>query len=260
MAELTSEVLQTSQETPPAQGSESDPTAEFTQESGGEEQPEHSNESPDQGKPDDQAGQQQEQRPSRVERRISSLIGKLKEANGQQPASPRFGQQNQAVISQQEIEEGALDPYAFEQRIQQRIASEVDTRVNQAIQMNEVNIEYKHAVQEHEADLQSIADQNLDPDIEAEAAAEYNRLNHQTNPITGELMFVPAVKFSEIVSKLTARAERLAAKMASQTREYRHGVSQTSAVPASGNLSNSKRVGGDTTDFSEFEQAFASKA
>src|SRR5690606_33986233 len=152
-----------------------------------------------------------EQKPSRVERRISSLIGKLKESQ-KPPMSPKVGQQAQPLIAQQEIDEGALDPVAFEQRVQQRIDSEVDSRGERAMQMAEINTEYKHAVKEHETDLQSVADSDLDPDIEAEAAAEYNRLNHQINPLTGELMFVPAVKFSEIVSKLTSRAEKIAAK------------------------------------------------
>lgn len=259
MAEETQEVVQTSQETPPAQGSESDPTTEFTQESGGEEQPEQSSENQDKEKPETQAVQQ-EQKPTRVERRISSLIGKLKESTQRPLPNRGTGGQNQPFISQQEVEEGALDPVAFEQRVKQQIDSEVDARVNQAVQMIEVNTQYKNAVEEHEADLQRVAGEGLDPEIEAEAAAEYNRLNHQTNPLTGEMMFVPAVKFSEIVSKLISRAEKIAARMTSQNKEYRRNVSQTSAITPSGNLSNSKKVGGDTTDFTEFEQAFASKA
>lgn len=259
MAEQTQEVLQTSQDTPPAQESKSNPIDDFSQESGGEEQSEHSSE--DQaGKPENQPGQQEEQKPSRVERRISSLLGKLKESGQSAPEVKKAAPEKPPYISQQEIEAGEIDPVAFEQRLQQRIDSEVDSRVERALQMAEIKNQYTSAVKDHEADLESISQQELDPDIENEAAAEYERLNHQINPLTGEPMFVPAVKFSEIVAKLTARAEKIAEKMAVQNKVYRQTVSQTSAITPSSSLSSSKKIGGDTADFTEFEQAFASKA
>lgn len=252
MADENQEVQQTSQDAPPAQGSESTPSPDQALLEQGlegkEEQPEHSSESQE-GNPEDQAGQQNG-KPTRIERRMDNLLSKLKESNKAQstPTNKPSG-----LFGQEEIERGEIDPVTFEKRVQEQVQFEVQ----KTLRTERINTQYKSAVSEHQADIESVKD--LDPTLEKMAVREYETLNYQINPLTGERMFIPAVKFSEIVARRRAEVEQAAEEMASGNRNYTHSVSQTSAVPTNGAITSSKKISGDTTDFAEFEKNFGKR-
>jgi hypothetical protein len=249
----------TPQETPPAETSESNPTESQAQvQEGKEEQVDATSESQkeeetSQGESGDQP-EQQEAKPSRVERRINQLLSKLKET-GETQSKP-LPKDEEPYFTQEEIEEGKVDPDRLVQRIQHTVQSEVQ----KAIQMDRLNQQYESAVKEHQSDLEGIKD--IDPDLEAEAVAEYEALNYQVNPYTGEKTFVPAVKLSEIVTKIQTRAQKLAEKLAEDIAEgnkaYLKNVSSSQAVPSSAAVTGKKSIKPETTDFSEFEKAYSS--
>lgn len=264
MADDKDTAAQAVQDTPPAEGSESSQVESQleTQDKGNEEQPEATSENQTEGEGQtspgeagDQSGQ--ETKPTRVERRIHTLLSKVKEVgqNQSQPPNPQNGQQ--PYFTQEEIDAGAVDPNVLSQRITNTVQSEV----HKAIQLNRASQQYESAVKDHQTDLEGIKD--IDPDLEAEAISDYNALNYRLNPFTGKEEFIPAVKFSEIVAKIQSRAEKLATKkaeeMADGNEQYLKKVSSSEAVPSSGAVTGSKSVKPETTDFKEFEKAYSSK-
>lgn len=263
MAEENIEVVQTSQDTPPAEGNESQPEEQVQEDQvqnsqegteGEETQPEHSGESQEE-KPDDQSGDQQEAKPSRAERRISQLISKLKETH-QSPSEPpgEPARRNpRGFLTQEEIETGEIDPSVLEERLNK----EAERRAEQKVQMTLVNQQYETAVKEHEADMDTVGE--IDPNIEALAVKQYNALNFQTNPFTGQKVFIPAVKMSEIVQKLSDSVRAAAGGTEESQRRYVEDVEQYQAVPSSSSVTSSKKVSEGTTNFSEFEKAFSPK-
>lgn len=216
---------------------------------------------PEEGKPSGEAGDQPEpeqvEKPSRVERRIKQLTSMVKERSQQIASAPPVKNQDQPLISDEEREAGGVDPNILEQRIQGRVQSEVQRQLT----MERNRQQYETAVREHQADLEGMKD--LDPDLEVEAVAEYESLNYRINPFTGKQELVPTVKLSEIVARIEARAEKIAAKkaeaMAAGNERFIKQVSSTQAVPASSSVSGAKTVKPETTDFSEFEKAYSSK-
>lgn len=260
MADDLDTAAQAEQSTPPAKTEEvpnqegkqaqeeQETPVKATSESQGEEAEKSSSE-----ETGDQSGQ--EAKPSRVERRIHDLISKVKEVGQIQTPAPSENR-SQPVFSKEDIEAGEIDPNTLEQRIQNTVQSEVQ----KAIQMDRINQQYVSAVRDHQTDLEGVKD--IDPDLEAEAAKEYEVVNYQINPLTGQREFVPAVKFSEIVSKIQTRAERLAQKLAEKIAEgneqFIKKVSSSQAVPSSGAVTSSKSVKPETTNFSEFEKAYSS--
>lgn len=262
MADDQNTAAQAVQSTPPAEGSEASQTESQVQTQGEEvvEQPGATSESQTEGEGQtsseetgDQSGQ--EAKPTRVERRIEKLLSKVKEVGTSQTQQPPVDNRQQPMVTQDEIEQGSIDPRILEQRIQSTVQSEVQ----KAIQIDRVTQQYKSSVQDHQADLEGVKD--IDPDLEAEAVQEYEAVNYQVNPFTGQREFVPAVKFSEIVAKINSRAKKIAQKMAEEIAEqngqFIEKVKSSQAVPSSGAVSATKSVKEDTTDFSEFEKRYS---
>lgn len=254
MADINDTAAQAEQSTPSVEGNESGEVIKQDESQSGAE-----SENQSEGQPSGEAGDQSEQgeKPSRVERRIQSLLSKVKENGEHQSQSQPQYQSPQPLISEEERQIGEVDPEQLERRIQGTIQSEVQ----KAIQLDRAERQYESAVKDHQADLSGIKD--LDPDLEAEAVAEYEALNYRINPFTGQQQFIPAVKFSEIVAKIQARADKIAAKRAEAIAEgneqFLKNVSSSQAVPTSGGIQSSKSVKPETTDFSEFEKAYSSK-
>lgn len=257
MADDINQAVPAEQSTPSVEGSESTEVNQLENQ-GSETQPGAESENQAEGQqPSGETGDQSEQKPSRVERRIQSLLTKVKENGERQTPQPPQISRPQPIISEEERQAGEVDPELLNQRIQSTIQNEVQ----RAIQLDRARGEYESAVKAHQADLEGIKD--IDPDLEAEATAEYEALNYRQNPFTGEMQFIPAVKFSEIVARIEARAEKLAAKRAEAIAEsnerYIKDVSSSQAVPTSGNINSSKSTKPETTDFKEFEKAYSSK-
>lgn len=262
-------VVETPQATPPAQGSNPPVDDEVieTSEVESEEQPAQTSENQD-GNPEDQA-EKQEVKPTRSERRIGQLLNKLKESGKTevQPSNQRPGEDPGSLFTPEELEEGVVDPESLDKRISDRINSGIQQALQKEKEnqeMAKVRQEFNNAAKEHESDLEGVKD--LDPSIEKLAVQQYNALNFQYNPITGKQMFVPAVKFSEIVNKINETVQKVAGgnqpgevDSSEDNKQYSQSVSQTQAIPTNGSISSPKKVREDTTDFSEFEKTFGSK-
>ena len=267
MADDQNTAAQAAQGTPPAEGSETSQVESQvqTQDEKLESQPEATSENQNgeegntsSGESDDQSGQEGN-KPSRVERRIQSLISKVKEAGSTQTSESLDNKEgNDSFFTEEELGNGEIDPKVLQERIQRSIQAEVQ----RGIQMDRINQQYESTVREHQADLESVT--NIDPELEAEAIAEYEVLNYQINPMTGEKMYVPAVKLSEIVNKIQARVEKLAEKKAQQIAEgnanFIKSVSSSQAVPTSGRTTGASPVKADTSDFSQFEKHYSRKS
>lgn len=259
-----STAAQAEQSTPSAQeqGSESQESQVHAQEgestesnATSENQKKEAEQSSSDGESGDQSGQGT--KPTRVERRINQLLTKVKEVGQSQAQDHQQQVRREPIVTDEEREAGQVDPAKLDERIQKT----VQATVQRAIQMDRINQQYTSAVKEHQTDLESVKD--LDPDLESEAVSEYEALNYQINPLTGQKVFIPAVKFSEVVAKIQSRAEKIANKRATEIAEgnqkYLENVSSNQAVPSSGNVSGSRSIKDDTTDFSEFEKAHTSR-
>ncbi len=269
MADDLETAAQAVQGTPPAEGSEQtqvesqletqDKGTEPQPEATSENQPEEGNQTPS-GEAEDQSGQKA--KPSRIERRIDSLLSKVKEVGQNQSQTPSFQREEKTLFTEEEKQTGLeIDPAELERRMNQAVDARVQAKVGEALQIERTREQYESAVKDHQVDLEGVKE--IDPDLEAEAVAEYEVLNYRINPFTGKQEFIPAVKFSEIVNKIQSRAEKLANKRAEAIAEgneqYLKKVSSSQAVPSSGSITGSKSVKPETTDFTEFEKAFSSK-
>lgn len=256
MADETKGDELTPQDTPPAE--ESDTTqSESPDQTQGEEKDQQSDATgenqTDEESSEKESGDQserQEAKPTRFDKRLKDLIGKVREAGGAHQQTTTNEQPLQ--YTPDEIKKGEVDPEAFINRVRSEVRTEM--------QLENARKEYNNTLQAHQADLESVKD--LDPDLEAEAVKEYEMVNKQINPYTGEEVFYPTVKFSEVVTKLQTRSEKLARKMAEKIaegeKEYLKNVSSNQAVPSGGQVSGSKTIKPETTNFSEFEKAYSS--
>lgn len=248
---------QATQDAPPVKGSETvdTPTGADTNLQPGASETQMDEQSS--GETGDQSELEQVDKPSRIERRIKQLSSKVREYGESQAHPQPAYQREQPLISDEEREAGSVDPDILEQRIQGRVQAEVQRQLT----LERSRQQYESAVREHQADLDSIKD--IDPDLEAEAVAQYEALNYRINPFTGRQEFVPAVKMSEIIAKIEARAEKIAAKkaeaIAAGNEQFLKQVSSTQAVPSSSSVSGAKTIKPDTTDFKAFEKAYSSK-
>jgi len=177
-------------------------------------------------------GEDTEKKP-RIERRVDSLIEKLKQSN-QQPTDPSqlFG--DEPIFTQEEIESGQFDPNALSQRLKQREDKVSQVAAQQAVQY----IQYQSSVNEHLADIDNVQKElGNDLVLDKLVAKQYDALNHQVNPITGQRVFVPTVKMSEIYKDLkdaldkksTAKAAEVQNKVAQQAADQAVPVSVSQA-------------------------------
>ena len=260
--ELTGDQL-SPQSTPSAEGSEEVQVDDQVQVENEEQpaQPEASSESQEnEEQSSDGTGEQsgQEAKPTRVERRIHDLLSKVKEVSNNTSEKPVSNEESLFTEQEkQDLEQGIIDPDTLIKRVQNTVQSEVQ----KAIQIDRITQQYQSAINEHTQDLESVKD--IDPDLEAEAVAEYEAINYQINPLTGQREFVPAVKLSEIVAKIENRATKIATKMAEKIAEgnlkHLQEVSSSQAVPTNGSVGGSQSVTPETTNFSDFEKAYSSK-
>lgn len=263
MADQNEEVLQTSQDTPPAEESNSrvdDGIIEESNQEQSEEQTKHSSENPE----GNQEDHEEQKKPTRAEKRVGQLLAKLREANVDSvlEKAPSKEIAKTPIITPEEKAEGALDPEVFADRVEKLVQARVEetlAQVEKSKQIDQLNNEYKSAVVEHQTDLESMVDK-IPPHLEKLAIKQYEVLNSSINPLTGKKEFIPAVKMSEIVQQLEKDLESVIEFDSQSSRKYSEEISQNQAVPTSSSLKNSRKADPNTEDFSEFEKGFASKA
>jgi len=162
--------------------------------------------------------QGESQKPTRAERRVQQLLDKLKDKPKAQDLSP-----------QQTVDENEIDPTAVKF---------VDERVQrgnqQAIQQIKAELAYERSIEDHADDILK-ASESLDPKIERIAVKQYQAMNYQINPFTGQEVFIPTVKFSEVVKSIQADLEDITASKVADAQTSMARQAQESAVQPSGN-------------------------
>lgn len=257
MAEETQEQLQGSQVTPPAEGST--PSTQEAKETSQDqaqvpenqektdEQPQHSEDQQD-GKSEDQAGQAKQ---TRGEKRIQSLLTKLKETNSQEVVQ-QANQQIDGIFTADELASGEVDFASFNDRLQKFIDQKVNAAKSEVVSTVQSRSLYSSKVNEFVADTEQVKFE--DPALEELAVEQFNAINYQVNPLTQERDFIPAVKLSEIKAKLEKGIKIAAEKLVQQNKAFAKSVSDNQTVPI-GNVGSSRSVADDTTDFRAFEKA-----
>lgn len=166
--------------------------------------------------------QSQERKQTRSERRVNQLLEKLKEKP--QPQNRSLYGDDQPLINDDELETG-IDPKALEQRVSDRINNATERTRAQI----KAEIAYENEVNNHLSDI-DVASKDLDPAIEKLAVRQYEALNYTLNPYTGEKVFVPTVKFSEIVKSVQADLENITSSRMAQSAQRVAQMAQQSAV------------------------------
>lgn len=165
--------------------------------------------SEEQGKPE---------KPTRAERRVQQLLDKLKDKPQVQDLPPP-----------QTVDENEIDPTAIKF---------VDERVQrgnqQTIQQIKSELAYERSIEDHADDIVKASD-GLDPKIERIAVKQYQAMNYQINPFTGQEIFIPTVKFSEVVKSIQADLEDITASKVADAQTSMARQAQESAVQPSGN-------------------------
>lgn len=214
-------------------------------------QPATESSTPGQSKDNNFNNSENGKKPTRYERRIDKLIGKLREKDApkQQESSPDFNsifgmQPNQPLIRPEEAENG-IDPNEFNRRLetQRLVDREIIKKEIQADQ------QFKDVVKDHLADAEKTAELLKDDEMLNEIVAEqYDMANYTINPITGNRDFTPRVKLSDIYAK---QKKLLDAKIAKATADISGKLANTSQTGA---LSPSLQ--GNSTKSEELSSSF----
>lgn len=196
-----------------------------------------------------------EPKQTRGERRIHKLIDKLKAKDESPDNSQLFGNPNEPLIdpNQQEV-----DPNQFNQRYTQNRYQDRELVKREL----KAEINYERTVEDHLADAENISKEINDDKIEGFLAKRYEEINNVYNPQTGEYVFVPRVKMSElykdikdILSKSNAAAQAdVTGKIRQQAEESATPTSGKSQSPRDYNseaLYENARESGKTEDWAE---------
>lgn len=153
----------------------------------------------------EEGGEIEGKKPSRLERRVDKLVSKLKEQTQsptQEVISNVVGEQ--PLVTQEDYTNG-LDPQVLEQRLEQRRFQDRE----QIKQELKIEAEYKQGVTEHLQDTEKVQEKLGDnPELDKLVAQQYEALNWLTDPRTGQTVFVPRVKMSEIYDNLSKVIEK----------------------------------------------------
>jgi hypothetical protein len=182
--------------------------------------------------PSDQEGGDvtEDKKPSRIEKRFDKFTSMLKEqAQPQQPAlSQVFG--NDPLFTQEELETGSIDPASLQQRLLQR-EMQSEERIKQQVR---ADLEYRSTVQDHLADIEKVSEEiAADPAIEKLVSKQYDALNKMTDPRTGQEVFVPRVKMSEIYQEFKEALDKKTTAATADVQARVNAQANMQAVPPS---------------------------
>lgn len=178
----------------------------------------------------EQEGGDTEEKKSRYERRVDKLVSKLKaqsENKATEASSDIFG--DEPLVRPEDYENGLS-----EQELEQRLMARSIQEKEQIKRELKAEAEYERNVADHIADIDSVQSRLGDnKDLDYLVAQQYEALNYLTDPRTGQTVFIPRVKMSEIYAKLervidkksTQAAADVSGKLADQIGEQ--------AVPSS---------------------------
>ncbi len=163
---------------------------------------------------------------TRAEKRIQDLTRKLKERPV--PQEDFFDGQDEPLVRPEELETG-LDP----QELERRVAAKMQNESRKTRAQIKAEIAYENSIKDHESDIEAVS-KTIDPKLERIAVRQYEAMNYQVNPYTGQPVFVPTVKLSEIVDMLKGDLENITSDRVAQASKDIARASNESALPASG--------------------------
>jgi hypothetical protein len=178
----------------------------------------------------------EERRPTRYDRRVSKLISKLKDKNtntqgvADSDVNQLFGvNPDEPLIRPEEYETG-IDPAELQRRQQAR-----EMAIEQRIMRNlETKQQFKSTVLEHVSDAEATAKELEQDEVLDEIVTEqYNLANYTIDPYTGQEVFVPRVKMSEILAKQKKLLDRkISSAQADVSLSLRNQASNTALPPS----------------------------
>lgn len=147
-------------------------------------------------------------KPTRAERRIHSLLQKLKEkdkpSEGYSPVESELAQQ---VVGPDLTpdEEGFVDANAIKEAAKQEAIREVMAAMQQREAVKEHLDDVEQTLKAPELDPKS---DKYDPDLDKLIAEEYEKINKMVDPYTGQEIFVPREKMSDIYKRMKGVLEK----------------------------------------------------
>jgi len=216
-----------------------------------------------QGKPSEEAVKSNEdevtpsgKRSTRGERRIQDLLGKLKATQTQvQTVNPNIlNDGNQPLISEDEIATGAIDPSTLQARFDARLKAERANLKTEVMRDLEAKNNFESSINEGLSDLEATQKAMAtegNQDLEDMIAEQYRLANYSIDPYTGQEVFIPRVKMSQLYEKQKALLEkRTTARVAATNTRLADIVSESAGVVGSSTQSS------EQDDLSEsFEKA-----
>lgn len=195
-------------------------------------------------------------RSTRQERRIHDLLDKLKATQSKaQNVSPDIVNPDiQPLITDEEIATGAIDPAQLQTRFNNALKAERNNLKSEVMRDLEAQNQFKSTITENLTDLEStqkaMASEG-NQDLEDIVAEQYRLANYSIDPYTGQEVFIPRVKMSQLYEKQKAILEkRTTARVAATNSKLSDIVSESAGVVGSESKSS------EQDDLSEsFERA-----
>lgn len=167
---------------------------------------------------------------TRAERRIKNLLDKLHSRDNQDTSGANQLREKTPLIKPEELESGVELP-VLQERMDQRLEAATPELVNRV--KNE--LAYEQAHQDHVKDAEEVAKQlESDPDLENYVAEQYELVNRILNPMTGEMIWAPVAKMSEVLAKVREQISSIAQKQQVSTQQIIKETIAQSAVPVGG--------------------------
>lgn len=198
------------------------------------------------------------QRSNRTERRVKkleSLLEKLKATQAQsQTVSPNvLSEGNQPLISEEEIAQGAIDPRTLQARFDSTLKAERANIKTEVMRDLEAQNQFRSTITENLNDLETTQKAMGDEgnaDLEDVVAEQYRLANYSIDPYTGQEVFLPRVKMSQLYERQKAIIDkRTTARVASTNTKIADIISESAGVVGS----TSQESGDDSSE--DFDKA-----
>lgn len=169
---------------------------------------------------------------TRYERRIDKLVGKLKEQSNPKTNNEAFDEifkANESLIKPEDYEMG-LNPEDLDKRMEARRLADRE-QIKREIQAEQ---DYRNTVNEHLTDIDTVQQELGDNEIlDGLVARLYDEANKMIDPTTGQAIFVPRVKMSDIYKDVKAAMDKNSTKAAAEVQAKVMEQASDQAVPPS---------------------------
>jgi hypothetical protein len=183
-------------------------------------------------------------RSTRGERRIQDLLGKLKATQTQaQTVSPDIVNPDiQPLITDEEKATGAIDPEQLQTRFNAALKAERNNLKAEVMRDLEAKNHFESSINEGLSDLEATQKAMAtegNQDLEDMIAEQYRLANYSIDPYTGQEVFIPRVKMSQLYEKQKALLEkRTTARVAATNTKLADIVSESAGVVGSSTQSS----------------------